>query len=97
VIGALQLPPSEGSGSGGKLPPLPEPSEGGSCKAPITSKPLVELIYPFTNHRVTLAVFPAVAPKMPAENQDWFGVNQLDSIAMTAPHRRAVGLLMGCD
>jgi len=52
--------------------------------------PLVKLVYPFTHHRVTLVVFPGPPPVSTAANQGWFQVDQLDALAMPAPHRRAV-------
>lgn len=64
-----------------KLPLLTEPHTG---------EPLVTLRYPFTNHRVNLAVFPGTLPLFLAENQQWVPLAQLGAVAMTAPHRRAL-------
>jgi len=76
-----------------KLPALPEPPAGGNGKKRNNGRPLFELEYPFTHHRVTLSVYKTTAPKSLAANQDWFEIGQLDSVAMTAPHRRAIGMI----
>ncbi len=68
-----------------KLPLLTEPHSG---------EPLAALRYPFTNHRVNLAVFPATTPLFLAENQQWIPLEQLETIAITAPHRRALNQLI---
>jgi A/G-specific adenine glycosylase len=77
-----------------KLPAIPEPPAAGSPKDSKLRKPLLKIEYPFTHHRVTLAVFAKLPPKSPGPNQGWFPVDQLDSIAMTAPHRRALKRLL---
>ena len=64
------------------------------CASLKNHKPLVELEYPFTHHRVTLAVYRKPAPRFPAANLSWFGVDQLEEIPMTAPHRRALRRLL---
>ncbi len=70
-----------------KLPPL--------IGAPLGEQtPAFETIYPFTNHRITLRVFAAPAPPMPGDHQAWHPISQLDQLAMPAPHRRAVRLLL---
>lgn len=51
---------------------------------------LLQWSYPFTHHRVTLSVFSAPAPKKPASTHRWFAIEDLDRIAITAPHRRAI-------
>ena len=68
-----------------KLPLLTEPHTG---------EPLVTLRYPFTHHRVNLAVFPGTLPLFLAENQQWVPLAQLGTVAMTAPHRRALNKLL---
>ena len=45
--------------------------------------------FPFTHHRVTLDVFDA--ENVPASpSHQWFGLNELDSIPLPSPHRRAL-------
>ena len=46
-------------------------------------KPLVELEYPFTHHRITLAVFAQQAPKRIGEHQRWF--DSIEEVAMPPP------------
>ena len=56
--------------------------------------PLLQFDYPFTNHRVTLSVFPRAAPKRPGLNQRWFSVDKPEELAMPSPHRRALETLL---
>lgn len=72
-----------------KLPQIRKPGRGIR-----NQEALLRLDYPFTHHRVELAVFLQSAPKMPAKNQAWFPVEKLESAAMTAPHRRALRRLL---
>ena len=71
-----------------KLPPLPE----GTATA--ESEPLHHLTYPFTHYHVTLRVFAAPGPATPGMHQAWCPVERLESVAMSAPHRRAVRHLL---
>jgi hypothetical protein len=59
------------------------------CLKPSSSqgRPVYELVFPFTHHRITLAVYRRAAPKRIAAGQQWFG--SIDHIAMPSPHRRA--------
>ena len=68
-----------------RLPILTEPH---SCV------PLAALTYPFTHHRVSLSVFPGTTPLFLTENQRWFSFGELESVPMTAPHRRALKKLL---
>jgi A/G-specific adenine glycosylase len=65
-----------------KLPPLTiEPSQ---------SRLLLALEYPFTHHRVTLSVYlPPSLPK-PQPAQQWVPLDEIDAVALAAPHRRAI-------
>ena len=69
-----------------RLPILTEPHSG---------VPLAALTYPFTHHRVSLSVFPGTTPLFLAESQQWFALSELESVPMTAPHRRALKKLLG--
>lgn len=84
VDGKLLLEQQTGSRWRGlwKLPPLTvEPSR---------ARLLLALEYPFTHHRVTLSVYlPSSLPKsQPA--QQWVALDDIDSVALAAPHRRAI-------
>ncbi len=57
-------------------------------------RPLLELDFPFTHHRVTLAVFARPAPKIAGANQQWVPLRALDRLPVPAPHRRALGQLL---
>ena len=56
--------------------------------------PLLALTYPFTNHRVTLRVFPQRQPRHLSANQAWINIADLTALALTAPHRRAIERLL---
>ena len=70
-----------------KLPPLPEGTA-------TDGEPMHHLIYPFTHYHVTLRVFPASAPAVPGMHQAWCPLDNLETVAMAAPHRRAVRHLL---
>jgi A/G-specific adenine glycosylase len=53
-----------------------------------------ESTYPFTNHRVTLRVFPVKARELTQSSGQWVGLCDLDALPMTAPHRRAIRALL---
>jgi A/G-specific adenine glycosylase len=57
-------------------------------------RPLLELDFPFTHHRVTLAVFARPAPKIAHANQQWFSLRALDRLPVPSPHRRALVQLL---
>jgi A/G-specific adenine glycosylase len=61
---------------------------------PPAAAPLHVAEYPFTNHRITLRVFSAAAPKTLAENQAWVRLGELEALPLTAPHRRAIRALL---
>jgi len=65
-----------------KLPALAVPSRG--------ARLLLALDYPFTNHRVTLSVFAARAPRKLAAPQRWVALDAIETIALAAPHKRAI-------
>jgi len=56
------------------------------------ARPVYESVFPFTHHRVTLAVYRRAAPKRIAPEQQWFG--SIEDVAMPAPHRRAAQRLI---
>ncbi len=72
-----------------KLPPAPQ-----AAARPRTDAPLFQTIYPFTHHRVTLRVFAAPAPSAATADQAWHAVTALGSVAVAAPHRRALQHLL---
>ena len=66
-----------------KLPPL-EAQTGGN-------RLLLALVYPFTHHRVTLSVFTGRTPASTLDAaQKWVPLEDIDTIALAAPHRRAI-------
>ena len=54
------------------------------------SQLLVAFDYPFTNHCVTLSVYASRAPKAPASARRWIALTDIDTIALAAPHKRAI-------
>jgi A/G-specific adenine glycosylase len=54
--------------------------------------PLYSAEFPFTNHRVTLAVYRRTRPRTSPHR--WFSLDSLDSIPLPSPHRRAVTQLI---
>jgi hypothetical protein len=57
-------------------------------------RPLLQLDFPFTHHRVTLAVFAQSMPVRPNECQQWFPLRALDRLPVATPHRRALAQLL---
>jgi len=64
--------------------------------APTQRKPLHVSKFPFTNHRITLAVFPqrATTGRSATQLQRWFPIDGLDTIPLPSPHRRALEMLL---
>jgi A/G-specific adenine glycosylase len=64
-------------------------------RPPAGCSPLHTSEFPFTNHRITLAVF-RVATPMRAEksSQRWFPLDAIHSIPLPSPHRRALETLI---
>jgi len=67
------------------LPPLP---------AAPRHRPLLQLDFPFTHHRITLAVFAQSGPTLPKDHQQWFPLRTLDRLPVPSPHRRALVKLL---
>lgn len=63
--------------------------------APSKCRPLHVSEFPFTNHRITLTVFPQAAARRSAKSfQRWFPIDGLHSIPLPSPHRRALEKLI---
>lgn len=63
-----------------------------SLQITVSGQPLYISTFPFTHHRVTLAVYRRPARKRIAPEQQWFA--SIDQIAMPSPHRRAAQSLL---
>jgi A/G-specific adenine glycosylase len=61
---------------------------------PPKRQPLYRSIFPFTHHRITLAVYRHRAPPKIFSNQTWFEISALENLAMPSPHRRAMRHLL---
>jgi A/G-specific adenine glycosylase len=57
-------------------------------------RPLLQLDFPFTHHRITLSVFVRSQPKSPNEGQRWFPLLALPNLPLPSPHRRALARLL---
>ena len=53
-----------------------------------------ESIFPFTNHRIALRIFPRRRSTIENQSQRWFAKEELDRIPIPSPHRRAIGDLL---
>lgn len=67
----------------------------------LTSAPLAEPLlherqFPFTHHRITLAVFRGTAHRVRTAHR-WFETHELETIAIPSPHRRALEALLAGD
>ena len=51
-------------------------------------------VFPFTNHHITLQVFPQPPPRAPKPEQGWFAIGKLALVPIPSPHRRAIQHLL---
>lgn len=56
--------------------------------------PLLEIDFPFTHHRIKLAVFSRPAIDAPSARQRWFSRRALHRLPLPSPHRRVLALLL---
>jgi A/G-specific adenine glycosylase len=56
--------------------------------------PLLQIDFPFTHHRITLAVFARPEPGTPNDNERWFSLRALERLPVPSPHRRALEQLL---
>jgi A/G-specific adenine glycosylase len=62
---------------------------------PALRKPLHVSEFPFTNHRITLAVFPEESRRRKrTATQRWFPIGTVDSLPLPTPHRRALNQIL---
>jgi A/G-specific adenine glycosylase len=62
--------------------------------APRGQSPVQISEFPFTHHRITLAVFAVSPSRAVHESRQWFPVRKLATIPMPSPHRRALDRLL---
>jgi A/G-specific adenine glycosylase len=81
--GMWTLPRNKGLGS-------PESFRGREAITSSVARPIHISIFPFTHHRITLQIFSNRTRKITRRNQRWFPLDELDSIPIPSPHRRAI-------
>ena len=57
-------------------------------------RPLWQIDFPFTHHRIMLAIFAQPAPKIPNEHAKWFLLSEVPNLPVPSPHRRALEALL---
>jgi A/G-specific adenine glycosylase len=62
--------------------------------SPGAAHPALSVTYPFTHHRVTLRIFRRSRPRQIVGDQAWISTADLDTLALAAPHRRAISDLL---
>ena len=58
-------------------------------------RPLLQLDFPFTRHRITLEVFAQAKKGVTNEHERWFALRTLADLPVPSPHRRALAQLLG--
>jgi len=61
---------------------------------PAASQPVHLLEFPFTHHRITLAVYAHESAAQESPSRSWFPITELSSIPIPSPHRRALNKLL---
>jgi A/G-specific adenine glycosylase len=61
---------------------------------PPAARPLHRSEFPFTHHRITLAVYSHQSDTLRNERRSWFSIKELTSIPIPSPHRRALNKLL---
>jgi A/G-specific adenine glycosylase len=64
-----------------------------TCR-PTTSQPVHRSEFPFTHHRITLAVYAHESAAKKNQRQRWFPINELRLIPLPSPHRRAINEIL---
>jgi A/G-specific adenine glycosylase len=59
--------------------------------------PLLRLDFPFTHHRITLAVFAMREAALPNDHHQWFPLPALPRLPLPTPHRRALSKLLSME
>ena len=58
-------------------------------------RPIYRSLFTFTNHRVSLNVYPQRRRKVDDHSKRWIRIDSLDSMPIPSPHRRAIADLLG--
>jgi A/G-specific adenine glycosylase len=62
--------------------------------APKGRSPVQISEFPFTHHRITLAVFAVAPPRRARKSGRWFPIRKIHTVPMPSPHRRALDRLL---
>jgi A/G-specific adenine glycosylase len=62
--------------------------------APSARQPLHRSEFPFTHHRITLAVYAYESAAKKNQRQQWFSISELRLIPVPSPHRRAINEIL---
>jgi A/G-specific adenine glycosylase len=73
---------------------LPQLSLDGLKPPTSRRRSVYNLVFPFTNHRVTLRIFRQRPPKTDNRSQRWFSIRRIESVPIPSPHRRAIADLL---
>jgi A/G-specific adenine glycosylase len=64
-----------------------------TCR-PTSAQPVHRSEFPFTHHRITLAVYAHESAAKKNQRQRWFPINELRLIPLPSPHRRAINEIL---
>ena len=73
---------------------LPRFKFDGLKPSSLRRRPIYKLVFPFTNHRITLSVYAHLPRKIDGRLQHWVKIDSLDSIPIPSPHGKAVRHLL---
>ena len=66
-------------------------------KKPAAYKPAHRSEFPFTHHRITLAVYPGFHDEKKSRGLRWFAIRDLPSVPVPSPHRRALNDILASN
>jgi A/G-specific adenine glycosylase len=67
------------------------------AKKPVAHKPAHRSEFPFTHHRITLAVYPGFHEGKKSRGLRWFAIRDLPLVPVPSPHRRALNDILASN
>jgi A/G-specific adenine glycosylase len=67
------------------------------AKKPVAHRPAHRSEFPFTHHRITLAVYPGLHKGKKSRGLRWFAIRDLPSVPVPSPHRRALNDILASN